>query len=183
MPEKAPQRNSRDYRVLLTYASHTGITGEIGAEIARCLIEAGYTVDIHPIREVKVILGYNAIVLGTSIRREKPLPEAIDFVRQNRAILRHIPIAVFSVGAGMRIDTPENREITLKYLKPLLQEINEPVTIGMLAGKLDTGELSMWWRMMVPRDGNGPVPDGDWRDWDKIRAWAMEVAAKLAETT
>jgi menaquinone-dependent protoporphyrinogen oxidase len=169
------------HRALVTYASYSGSTSEIANEIAVCLIEAGLSVDVCPMWQVKVLNGYWAVVLGTAIRREKPLPEAIDFVNRFRVALQHIPIAVFSVGVDMRRDTPENREKTLLYLKPLLQEINQPVDIGLFAGKLDTGELSMWWRVLAPRDESGKVKEGDWRDWGKIRQWGVELSAKIVE--
>jgi len=170
-------------KVLVTYASHTGTTQDIADEIGVGLIEAGYSVDVCPMSRVKVMNGYRAVVLGTAIRREKPLPEALDFVNRFRIPLRHIPIAVFSVGADMRLDIPENREKTLRYLKPLLQEINQPVEMGLFAGKVDTGELTMWWRLLAPKDDAGKVPEGDWRDWNKIRSWAEQVAASLTKLT
>jgi menaquinone-dependent protoporphyrinogen oxidase len=169
-------------KVLVTYASHTGTTQDIADDIAVSLIEAGFSVDVCPMSNVKVMNSYQVVVIGTAIRREKPLPEALDFVTKFRAPLRHIPIAVFSVGADMRLDTPENREKTLRYLKPLLQEINQPVDVGLFAGKVDTGELSMWWRMLAPKDDAGKVPEGDWRDWNKIRSWAEQLAASLANS-
>ncbi len=166
-------------KVLVTYASYAGSTKDIADEIGISLIEAGYSVDVCPMSQVKVMNGYNAVVLGTAIRRERPLPEAIDFVNKFRAALRHLPIALFSVGADMRLDTPDNREKTIRYLKPMLQEINQPVEVGLFAGKVDTGELSMWWRMLAPKDQAGNVPEGDWRDWDKIRTWSEQLAASL----
>lgn len=168
-------------RVLVAYASYTGSTEDIANEIGISLIEAGYTTDVCPMSEVKVMNGYMAAVLGTAIRRERPLPEALEFVNKFRAALRHIPLAVFSVGADMRLDTPENREKTLGYLRPLLQQIDPPIDVGLFAGKVDTGELSMWWRMLAPKDEAGKVPEGDWRDWNKIRIWGEHVAAILSE--
>lgn len=170
-------------KVLVTYASHAGSTAEVADEIAIGLVTKGLLVDVCPMSSVKVVDGYFAAVLGTAIRREKPLPEAIEFVNKMRAFLRHIPVAVFSVGVDMRLETPENREKTLQYLKPLLTQINTPLDIGLFAGKVDTGELSMWWRMLAPKDDTGKVPEGDWRDWGKISAWAGELADKLAENS
>lgn len=168
-------------KVLVTYASYTGSTKDIADEIASCLVSAGLLVDVIPMWQVKVMNGYQAAVLGTAIRRGKPLPEAIDFVSRFRISLQHMPVALFSVGVEMHQDTQQNREKSLVYLKPLMEEINQPVDVSLFAGKLDTGELSMWWRMLAPKDDSGKVHEGDWRDWGKIRKWGGELAIKFKD--
>jgi menaquinone-dependent protoporphyrinogen oxidase len=46
----------------------------------------------------------------------------------------------------------------------------------IFAGKIDRGALSIPERMMVRAL---KVPEGDYRDWDEIRAWAQSIASEL----
>ena len=169
-------------KVLITYASTAGSTEEIAYAISEVLFQAGMLVDHCKMRQVRVITTYRAVVLGTAIRRGKPLPEAMRFVSEHRVALRHVPVACFSAGVWMREDTPENRAKTEGFLAPLLAEIDQPVAVGCFAGKIDSGALSRFWRWLAPRDDSGIHLHGDWRDWDKIQGWAQELAGILAAT-
>ena len=42
-------------------------------------------------------------------------------------------------------------------------------------GKVDHTRLEQPWRLMASLDKSGVMADGDWRDWDAIRAWAGDV--------
>ena len=168
-------------RVLIAYASVSGSTGQIAEAIGLSLIEENLLVDVFHMHDVRVLNHYRAVILGTAIRRGNPLPEALRFVQQHRAALRHIPLAVFSVGVTMRHDTPQSRIEAKAHLAPLLKEINEPFSVGLFAGRLDYNRISLFWRLLTPREGVQRVKAGDWRNWEKIRAWSDEVAARLAE--
>jgi len=48
----------------------------------------------------------------------------------------------------------------------------EPVDIGLFAGALDKGKLSPVILLMLTKKG---FPEGDWRDWDAVRAWGERV--------
>lgn len=169
-------------KVLVTYASTAGSTEEIASVISEVLFLAGMPVDQCKMRQVRVITTYRAVVMGTAIRRGKPLPESMRFVNEHRVALRHVPVACFSAGVWMREDTPENRAKTVGFLAPLLAEIDQAVAVGCFAGKIDSRALSRFWRWLAPRDGSGNHLHGDWRDWDMIQGWAEELAGKLAAT-
>lgn len=166
-------------KVLVTYASKAGSTADIASVISEALFQAGMEVDQCPMRQVRVVTTYRAVVLGTAIRRGRPLPDAMHFVAEHRAALHHLRIACFSAGVYMREDTPENRKKTESFLAPLLAEIDTPVAVGYFAGKIDTHAISRFWRLFAPRDASGHRLQGDWRDWDKIQRWAQELAAIL----
>lgn len=70
--------------VLVTYASRSGSTAEIAEEIGNTLQQNGMSVDVLPIIEVDNILPYNAIVVGSAIRQEHWLPEAMNFMQKHR---------------------------------------------------------------------------------------------------
>lgn len=167
-------------KVLVTYASTAGSTEEIAYAISEVLFQAGMPVDHCKMRQVRVVTTYRAVVMGTAIRRGKPLPEVMRFVSEHRVALRHVPVACFSAGVWMREDTPENRAKTVGFLAPLLAEIDQAVAVGCFAGKIDRGALTRFWRWLAPRDDSGNRLNGDWRDWDKIQIWAQELAGILA---
>ena len=167
-------------RVLVAYASFTGSTLYVAEVIAQVLNQAGYTVDVFRMEDIRLLASYSAAVLGTSIRLGKPLPEAIDFVRTYRAALRHLKIAVFTTSITMRENTPEGRAKVQGYLAPLLNEIDTPISVGFIPGMLDSNNLSLYWRIRAPRDESGRIPEGDYRSLKVIQAWASEVAEKLS---
>jgi menaquinone-dependent protoporphyrinogen oxidase len=166
-------------KILVAFASSAGSTEEIATVISGVLLSSGQRVDQCRMSQVRVITTYRAVVMGTAIRRGKPLPDAMRFVGEHRAALRHLRIACFSAGVYMREDTPENRKRTEAFLAPLLVEINQPVALGCFAGKIDRNLLSRFWRWLAPRDASGQAVHGDWRDWDKIQSWAQDLAEKL----
>jgi len=52
----------------------------------------------------------------------------------------------------------------------------QPVDVGLFAGVMDYSKLSFMLRLMMKAMGS---PEGDFRDWEAIRAWASQVRARL----
>ena len=50
--------------VLVGYATRYGSTQEVAEAVAATLRENGHAVDIQPMREVRTLAGYSAVVLG-----------------------------------------------------------------------------------------------------------------------
>jgi menaquinone-dependent protoporphyrinogen IX oxidase len=48
-----------------------------------------------------------------------------------------------------------------------------PVSEGRFSGKMDSGKLNFFFKMMMKMM---KAKDADHRDWDKIREWVSEVA-------
>jgi menaquinone-dependent protoporphyrinogen oxidase len=75
--------------------------------------------------------------------------------------------------------TEKNRAEVLSYMDPILKAVPEirPVGIGTFAGALDYNNLSWFTKKIMKSKGS---PEGDFRDWNAIRAWAREpVYAKF----
>jgi menaquinone-dependent protoporphyrinogen oxidase len=108
----------------------------------------------------------------------KWMSEAVDFVKENRDILRRVPVAYFLVGMTLARH-PEKRAEALSYMDPTLKAVPEikPVDIGTFAGALNYHNLSWINKKILKSKGS---PEGDFRDWNAIRAWAREpVCAEL----
>ena len=80
----------------------------------------------------------------------------------------------------MREDTEKNRTLAKNSLKPLCS-IQQPVDIGLFAGKVDYSKLGFFWKMMGKLDKSGNMREGDWRNWEEISTWAEQLIGKLVE--
>jgi menaquinone-dependent protoporphyrinogen oxidase len=162
-------------RILVAYATAAGSTREVAAAVADTLREGGAQVDLHAVKEVRDLAGYDAVVLGSAIRGRQVLPEALQFAQRHAAALGGLPVAYFIVCATLMEDTTDHRQSAHRYLEPL-RRIKEPVSEGLFAGKIEHRTLHplMRWTMRLMK-----APEGDWRDWPQIRAWAAGLAPRL----
>ncbi len=158
-------------KILVTYASKQGSTAEVAQTIADVLAQTAH-VDVLPMKMVSDLSGYDAAVVGSAIRVGSWLPEALDFVREQRAALRRLPVAYFTVCMTLIHDTADNRDKVRSYIKPA-RAVVEPVSVGMFAGRLDYRKLSPMARAAVD------APEGDYRDWDRIMIWAQDLPQAL----
>lgn len=163
-----------DKKFLVAYASKYGSTAGVAEAIGKELCSRGAPVDVLLIKNIGDLSSYRGVVVGSAIYKWKWLPEAVDFVKMNREVLRRVPVAYFLVCMTMCEPTEENRRKVLAYLDPLLKEVPQvkPVRIGTFAGALRYGNLSWLEKMLMKFVG---APEGDFRDWDAIRAWANDL--------
>lgn len=161
-------------RVLVGYATRNGSTVGVAEKIGQTLGDNGFTVDVRPFNDGPPVSGYDAVVLGSAVNGGNWLPEALEYVRDNRAQLAGIPVAMFCVHA-MNCGTNE-REASrrLAYLDEA-RSLVRPSAEGFFAGKgplpEDTNRLALW----AFRAFGGHVVEGDGRDWDKITSWAEDL--------
>jgi menaquinone-dependent protoporphyrinogen oxidase len=83
--------------ILVAYASKSGSTIDVAQTIGKGLADKGATVDVLPVKAIKSIDGYRAIVIGSAIRMGQWLPEAVDFIKNHQARLSQISTAFFTV--------------------------------------------------------------------------------------
>ncbi len=164
-------------KILIAYATRAGSTGEVAKAIGEVLSTSGATVDVQPLKSVTDLRGYNAFVVGSAIRMGKWLPEAVQFVQTNQATLSKAPTAYFLVSGFLREDTPEMRRTVAAFLDPV-RKIMEPASVGMFAGKMDYSKLSWLDRTIAQMVKS---TEGDFRNWEAIRAWAREVQPILSQ--
>lgn len=168
-------------RVLVAYATRTGSTRGIAEEIGRALRERGVDVDVRDVREIREagsLEGYGAVVLGSAIRVRRWLREAMAFLSNHRGELARLPVAYFTVSlTGVHGGESAKREQTVycDYPKRHIEEV-QPVAEGCFNGALDLAPLPAPERAFVRAFG---VDEGDYRDWDAIRAWALEAGERV----
>ena len=161
----------KSQRILVTYASKAGSTGEVAQAIGEALAKQGATVDVYPLEAVTRLEGYQAAVVGSAVRQARWVPAATKFVETNRSVLSQMPTAFFTCGMTLYEETEENRRKTLGFMDTVSRLVT-PVAVGAFAGKMDYNKLSFFDRTMVKMIG---VPEGDFRQWEAIRTWASSL--------
>lgn len=166
-------------KILIAYATGAGSTGEVAEAIGQELREAGAEVDVRLAKGVKEISPYRAVIVGSAIRMGKLLSDATKFVKKKRKALSQVPVAYFVVCLTMKEDTKESRRTVEGYLDPLAEMV-KPVEVGLFPGVLDCDKLGFPWGTMIRR-AKDEFPEGDYRDWEAIRAWARHLHGRLMQ--
>lgn len=162
-------------KILLTYATRRGSTEEAAATIASGLRDQGLEVVSLPARKVRSVTGYDAVILGTAIRAEKPLSDAVRFAARFGPELSPVPTAVFVLCLTMAHDTPENRCKVTSWITPLLKGL-QPRAVGFFAGAAEKDRLGFplgWFMEKILAKENMEL--GDFRDWGSIRKWTESL--------
>ncbi len=159
-------------RILVSTASKHGSTAEIGREIAGVLTEAGLEVDVVAPDGVKSLDGYDAVVLGSAIYVGQWLAPARDLVERLADELTARPVWLFSSGP---IGDPPKPEEDPDEIAELL-EITHARAHVTFAGKVDRSELGLGEKVIVAAVR---TPEGDFRPWADVRAWATGIAEAL----
>lgn len=166
-------------RLLVTYASEFGTTQRIAEVIADTLSGPGVSVDVRLLADVRDLSPYTGVVVGSAIYNGAWLPEAVHFVQFYESMLSRLPVAYFASCMTLINDTPERRTVVRSYLDQVreLASSVQPVDIGLFAGQLHYRNLPLSTRILFwLRSG---LPNGDYRNWGAIRAWALKVRPAL----
>jgi len=161
--------------VLVAAASRYGATAEIAGAIGEGLERAGLDVTVASVDDVSSLDGYDAVVLGSAVYAGRWLKAARKFVKRNRSALSAARVWLFSsgpIGDPPKPDGEEAVDVTA------IIEATEPEEHRILAGKLDKDQLTFGERAIVVAVRS---PEGDFRDWDEIAAWAGQIAETLQQ--
>jgi menaquinone-dependent protoporphyrinogen oxidase len=169
-------------KILVTYASRAGSTAGVAEVIGKTLAEEGAQVDVLPMKDVKDLASYQAVVAGSAIREGKWLPEAMQFIQTHQATLARKPFAAFLVCMTLAMAKGDYREHVATWLDPV-RALVKPVSEGLFAGVLDISQISSFsdkvkFRLSVAM---GVWKEGDHRDWDAIRSWAESLRPLLLQ--
>ena len=163
--------NPMNKKTLVTYVTRAGSTAEVAQAIAKTLSAQGAAVEVLPLHKVTGLKNYRAVVLGSAIRMGQWLPDAVKFVEQNQAQLCQMPTAFFAVHLMNTSNAEASRTARLAYLDPVRKRVT-PQKEAFFAGVGD-------WKKVSFLDGligkAVQAPEGDFRDWEAIRAWAVEL--------
>jgi menaquinone-dependent protoporphyrinogen oxidase len=166
-------------KILVTYASASGSTVGVADVIGKKLAEAGNIVDVRPVKEVKDLKGYRAVVIGSAIHGGLWLPEAVKFVEDNKQTLKQMPTAFFLVCLMTLKNDEQSRSFVGDYLKDMRAEVS-PVSEGRFKGAYLPEKYDFWTRISMKFFvGYLKIKAGDYRDWDAVNAWAEKTQPLL----
>ncbi|GAA2109104.1 flavodoxin domain-containing protein [Microlunatus panaciterrae] len=161
--------------VLVAYATRMGATAEIAEAIADELRSADLAVDVRACSPDLDAAGYDAVVIGSPVYLNRWLKDAVDYLKRHATELSRRPVWLFQSGPCGEGAADEQIGAPVAVRKAaILIGTDPPRTFG---GRLDrtkaTGPVSRWM-------ATGTY-EGDFRDFDKIRAWASSIAGELTQ--
>ena len=106
--------------VLLAYATRYGSTQEVAEAVAATLRERGLEVDFQPMRDVRTLDQYCAVVLGAPLYMFHWHKDALNFLARHRAALTTRPVAIFALGP-FHNDDKEYQEVREQLDKELVK--------------------------------------------------------------
>ena len=175
-------------RILVAYASQHGSTREIAERVADQLRAAGHAVEARPVSAGGDLVGFDAFVIGSAAYIGRWLKEATEFVLDNRAILADRPTWLFSSGPLGTEPTDAQGRDQREAARPRefaeLRQAIHPRNLRVFFGSLNAGTLGIRDRAIraLPA-GRALLPEGDFRDWPEIDAWAAAIAHDLTPAT
>jgi menaquinone-dependent protoporphyrinogen oxidase len=162
--------------VLVAYATRYGSTQEVAEAVAATLRERGLAVDIGPMREVRSLDQYHAVVLGAPLYMFHWHQDALHFLARHREALTQRPVAIFALGP-IHAEEKEFQGAREQLDKELAKfPWLRPEAIAIFGGKFDSEKLTFP-HNLVP--ALKKMPASDIRDWTAIRTWANDLAAQF----
>jgi menaquinone-dependent protoporphyrinogen oxidase len=165
--------NEMDEKVLVTYASKYGATAEIAEKIGEVLRQAGLQTDILPVKNIRDLTQYNAVILGSAVYIGQWRKDAVKFLKANIKILAERPVWLFSsgpAGDGDPVELLQGWRFP-SSLQPVADRI-QPRDIAVFHGNVDMEKVNFIEKWMIT---NVKSPAGDFRDWDAITSWATSI--------
>lgn len=176
-------------RILVAFASRHGGTEGIADAVAAALREtavaaengaaegalspaAHHLVDVLGVGDVEDVTGYDAVIVGSAVYVGRWMDSARRFVLAHASALRNRPVWLFSSGPVGDPAVPDTEAADAAELAELV----DAQGTRTFAGRLRPAGLSLPERARI-RDVH--AAEGDYRDWEEIREWAVDVAEAL----
>lgn len=161
-----------DITVLVSAGSKHGATAEIAESIGDTLARRGLNVTVAKPDEVTNVDGYQAVVLGSAVYAGHWIEPAKNLAQQIATI--HPKPAVWVFSSGPLGDPPKPEEDPVDASEII--ELTSAREHRVFAGKIEKSKLSFGEKaiMIAVR-----APEGDFRDWEEITAWAEGIADAL----
>jgi len=157
-------------RILVSAGSKHGSTREIGEKIGEVLRAMGHDVDVVDPDRVDDLSGYEAVVLGSAVYAGHWVPSAVELAQR----IAGSGLATWLFSSGPVGDPPKPEEDPVDVAD--IYESTSALEHQVFAGKIDKSLLGFAEKaiMVAVR-----APEGDFRNWDEITAWATGIAEHL----
>lgn len=164
--------------VLVTYATRLGSTKQIAERLAAQLRTRGVMTTVLSIHGVDDPDRYDAVVVGSAVYAGHVLKDAKEFLRIHREVLARRPVWLFSSGPVGDLAV-RSEPVVPGEVKGMIESIGargHRTFAGALdRSAVDRASFPVLERIVARRF----VPEGDWRDWAAIDAWAATIAGEL----
>ncbi len=162
--------------ILIAYTTRYGSTQEVAEKIAVTLKENGLKVEVQPVKQVRTLEGYRAVVLGAPLYIGSWLKAAPRFLTQHQAALAKLPVAIFSLGPTRANEATTDVRVSLDAQVSKFPWL-KPVAMELFGGKYDPAKLRFPDSLLkvLPASPLYHAPASDIRDWEAIQAWATSL--------
>lgn len=186
-------------RALIVYASRHGGTAGIAARIRDALRSEDLEVVVAGAEDRPNPQGFDACIVGSGVYMGSWLKEGIEYLDRNADVLRTLPTWLFSSGPlpGSTKEQPAEQDPYEGALGPAegpgsggrkrIEALAAQIGVRghrVFRGAYDPNDpaktLSERFVRFMP-GGKNILPEGDFREWDQIDAWAREIATALRE--
>ena len=161
--------------VLVTAASRYGATREIGDRIARVLSERGHHVDVLEPEAVDGVDRFDAIVVGGAVYAGRWPRDGRDLLVREAAGLASKPVWVFSSGP---VGDPPKPLGLPEGMTELLEAVL-PRDHTVFPGRIVRSGLRLGDKAIAAALN---APEGDFREWTAVEAWAERIHEALTES-
>jgi menaquinone-dependent protoporphyrinogen oxidase len=183
-------------KIQVVYASRHGSTAGIADRIAHTLRGRGIEAVVADAAARPDPAGFDGYVVGSAVYTGSWLREGIEFLEASAHILETRPVWLFSSGPLRASAKNENREPEVEVAlgpehgpgsggRQRVEALGEAVHARehrVFSGAYDPDEAprTMSERLIRLMPGSkGILPEGDFREWGQIEAWAGEIADDL----
>lgn len=171
-------------RALVAYATKYGATEGIAERIGTVLRDHGLVVDVRNCTELDRVSGYDVAIVGSAVYEFNWRKAARRFVKRNVDELAAHPVWLFASGPVGTEQVDKDGHDVLEAAAPkqfttyadLLHPRGTQVFRGAYQHDQLRGPDRVFAWMPAIRD---ILPEGDFREWPVIEAWAASVADAL----
>lgn len=171
-------------KVLVAYASKYGATEGIARRIGEALWKRGLETDVTRCEYLRDATGYDAYIIGSATYAFNWRKDARKFVERNAGLLSTHPTWLFSSGPLGTETVDKDGNDVLKEAEPKqfadYADLVHPRGTQVFRGaydheKIRGGDRIIAWMPAI----SDVLPEGDFREWDAIDAWADSIADDL----
>ena len=185
-------------RALIVYASRHGATAGIAERIGEKLRAADIDAVVAPAKEAPDPTDFDAYVVGSGVYMGSWLKDGIEFLERSVESLKTRPTWLFSSGPlpnstkeqpidedryggalGPADGPGSGGRKKIEHVAELIGVRDHRIFKGAFDPKDPPKAISERLARMVPAVKD-ILPEGDFREWDVIDAWAREIAEEIA---
>jgi menaquinone-dependent protoporphyrinogen oxidase len=167
--------------ILIAYSSGLGSTKEVSEKIGQVLkIHPSVKVDVQSIDDAVDIEQYETVIIGSTVRADRPLANVRDFFARHRFSLPNKKVALFAVCLSANCHSGQQK-VKDEYLSQITEKYPkiDVVSLAAFGGKINFDQLNpvmqLLMKKVLAKTGIPTVGSVDTRDWEYITSWAESL--------